>query len=315
MTSLAELYHVILLELSQSYRKLAAVKAEGWKAAGPYVPRPQQRGTAEDYCRHYTAVLQPLLPPRRVTPPQTFLDLGAAPGGLTIFLSRDHGWKGTAITLGEPEGGIPMSKDYDPAQVTVRFADVTKVDEFMKVGVIPREKEGESGTPFSPTYDLINLGIVIDAVVGRFVERTSFSATFLTQLTLASTMLAPGGTLMLVLGLTFATTDCVIVTLVRLASIAAGGVYVIPTLYTKSSARKQFYVVVNDVLEGRLDDAFVTDMRSVWRSDSTKKRITVEQAAAEDGRARQVCAEMLRKVHGFEAFCGILREALERGPS
>lgn len=38
-----------------------------------------------------------------------FLDIGAAPGGVTRFFTQIRNWKGVAVTLSEAEGGIPMA--------------------------------------------------------------------------------------------------------------------------------------------------------------------------------------------------------------
>eukprot|EP00759_Apiculatamorpha_spiralis_P044894 PhF_6_TR41704/c0_g1_i3/m.63270 len=313
----SEAFHIALQELSNEYRILCKVKEAGWSRTNEYTPKPEQRGTAVAYSEHYETVFHeiPTLTfslLSEVVGPKQFLDLGAAPGGFSLFLLKQQ-WCGIGVTLDEAVGGIPMEVE-ESGRYRIVTADVLQEAEFHQIcneavstylSKPPRQEHQQaSSTPPPPHVDFVNLGIVIDQVVKhRRQVKSKFSETLHTQMRVASQVLAPGGTLMFVLGLTRWLEDCIVKTLDAMSAISTQGVHILTTMYTKSSGRKQMYVVCLGV--HGLTTEVVEKIRMIWCDDSRKRsKDSLEEA-------RTITARVMQSVKGFSKFCETLAGALE----
>ena len=85
---------------------------------------------------------------------ETFIDVGAAPGGLSKFLTTVCGWRGYAFSLAPAEGGLEM-KYSDKRRVQFSLANMTKENEWRRV-VELCTKAGLIDVHY------VNIGVVVD---------------------------------------------------------------------------------------------------------------------------------------------------------
>lgn len=298
----AAAYHEQLSARSPSYLQYATTRQDLWK--DPRFHQAQARlGHSSDYAQHY---VQYLLPPLAQQFPSTgrqhlrFLDMGCAPGGLCETLLHRAGnatahWSGVGVTLHENDGGLGMEVAPVQDRFEVRYGDVTHREAFIAECV----REGEVGT-----FDLVNCGIVLDQTVRR--KRTmgdtadissadgngnasaappmiSFGEQLYTQLLVAARALRQDGSgvVMMALKTDFPSLPEMMPTLATLIK-SSSSVRVIPTMYTMTCGKKQFYSVALGV------DATVQlaeGIRRIWNL-GTARYLVMKRAAIATKRAR-----------------------------
>lgn len=265
-----------LRQRSASYIEYADARAKGW--TGAYVAKPVRLGTAAHYAAHYSKYLAPLLLEAFPLPTDTelkppalrFLDLGAAPGGLCSMLSqsdKSHEWSGVAVTLDPATGGLPMQIPLDNTKIQLRYADIIQSESF-RVAAVADEEEG--------SYDFVNLGIVLDAFVKNKRGGTGamgFGDQLYHQLTVARRALRGDGkgAVMVALKTDFPSLSEVYPTLDRLlhCSSRSDGLRIIPTMYSRSNGKKQFYALIMNVT---LTDDIAGDIRQIWAAGKQRYR-------------------------------------------
>ena len=85
---------------------------------------------------------------------ELFIDVGAAPGGLSKYLITECGWKGYAFSLSPAESGLEM-KYTNPKSLRFSMANMTKENEWRRV-LTMCQKAGFSDVHF------VNVGVVVD---------------------------------------------------------------------------------------------------------------------------------------------------------
>jgi hypothetical protein len=109
------------------------------------------------YYKFYSDVLQIYAPDlfvKAAGKPEKFIDIGAAPGGMSKYLITTCGWRGYAFSLSPAEGGLEM-KYYNPSNLMFSMANMSKEDEWKRVLSLC-EKEGFKDVHF------VNVGVVVD---------------------------------------------------------------------------------------------------------------------------------------------------------
>lgn len=308
----AAAYHMELSAISAAYTTYAATRQDLWR--NPNFQQARARlGHASDYARHYVEYLLPMLrhgcpqdpscdsTVRCVAKPRRFLDLGCAPGGLCEALLHrsvnpaDPQWTGVGVTLAAADGGLAMEVADVPNRFEVRYADVTDRELFVRRCVPPSE-EG--------TYDFVNCGIVLDQTVRQKrqssssdgatpqVPLVSFGEQLYTQLLVAAAALRRDGkgVVMMALKTDFPSLPEVMPTLRMLIDNVSGGalnvgggeVRIIPTMYTTTCGKKQFYVVV---LGCNATIKLAEGIRGIWNR-GTARYLALKRAAIATKRAR-----------------------------
>jgi hypothetical protein len=85
---------------------------------------------------------------------ERFIDVGAAPGGLSKYLITECGWCGYAFSLSPAESGLEM-KYMNPKSLRFSMANMTKENEWRRV-LTMCQKSGFSDVHF------VNVGVVVD---------------------------------------------------------------------------------------------------------------------------------------------------------
>lgn len=277
----------------------AAAVAVGCEAGDQPIQQPYIRprvvlGTSSDYADHYERYLNPKLQDahiaREANTRKYFLDFGAAPGGLCRCLlsrcrSNDCCWEGTAVTLGPSDGGLEMDEEllkfakmegeegqhsnndnkeqeseqhHFSSRLTVKYRDVCDTEKFVKAC----EKNGNKSEHWA---DFVNCGIVLDAKVKS--KKTGKVIGYGEQLfiQLASAMKAlrddGEGDVMVALRFDFPSLPETIPTIDLFRQHCTKGIFILPTLYTESCGRKQFYLLARGIV---MTDAFCHQVKAIW---------------------------------------------------
>jgi hypothetical protein len=312
----AAAYHAELTSSSAAYNTYATTRQDLWK--DPRFQQAQARlGRSDDYAAHYVQHLLPKLKNHFLSNGHDkgatavmqcrFLDMGCAPGGLCETLlhrsdSESLRWSGVGVTLHENDGGLPMELAAIPGRFDIRYADVTDRDGFVNTCV---------GDEDVGTFDFVNCGIVLDQTVRKKRgEQTadqssspppmiSFGEQLYTQLLVAARALRRDGhgCVMMALKTDFPSLPEMVPTLATLikhrshhtaeetASISSGSdaaVRVIPTMYTMTCGKKQFYTVV---LGAQATVQLAEDIRRIWNL-GTVRYLAIKRTAIAAKRSR-----------------------------
>eukprot|EP00009_Paramoeba_aestuarina_P017945 CAMPEP_0201527968 /NCGR_PEP_ID=MMETSP0161_2-20130828/36937_1 /ASSEMBLY_ACC=CAM_ASM_000251 /TAXON_ID=180227 /ORGANISM="Neoparamoeba aestuarina, Strain SoJaBio B1-5/56/2" /LENGTH=251 /DNA_ID=CAMNT_0047929037 /DNA_START=73 /DNA_END=825 /DNA_ORIENTATION=- len=234
-----------------------------------------------EYASNYTQHLLPYLPYEDQQQMRyRFFDMGSAPGGLCQAIlqwkSDKHDrnkWVGVAVTLDPADGGIPMK--YKNDSLEVRFADVQTGEKFLEQ-VVRNDDVG--------AYAFVNMGIVVDQNVKRYLDSAKpYCEQLITQLRATKLVLKEKGSFMMVLNLDYPSLPEVMRTISILLR-NAENVHIIPTVYTKTAARKQFYLLVNGVT---LTSEVVDELSQVWQK-AHERRVTRKRRLQEPDDAEKV---------------------------
>ena len=108
------------------------------------------------YFKFYVDVLHTYAPDlfRNSGREELFIDVGAAPGGLSKYLITECGWRGYAFSLSPAESGLEM-KYTNPKSLRFSMANMTKENEWRRV-LTMCQKAGFSDVHF------VNVGVVVD---------------------------------------------------------------------------------------------------------------------------------------------------------
>jgi hypothetical protein len=173
----------------------------------------------------------------------------------------NDGWQGVGVTLSPADGGLAMQ--FSHPRLEVKYADVGDEASFIATAAACGLR----------CADLVNMGIVLDAVVKRgrseAKQAVGFKEQLRTQLLAAMQCLRDDGrgVLMGALKIDFPSLPEVIPTLLLLQRSCAR-LRVIPTMYTAECGKKQLYFVACGVTG--LGDGLVKDVFSLW--ENGKKR-------------------------------------------
>lgn len=203
-------WHLFLSVASDAYRELKEEQAKGWASPALdalYQHRapldsncntnaPATSGStvfnaaavdveklADRYCQHASKILpkgnrelfaQSGGTVRNKTAPElphSFVDLGCAPGGVSIFLNRRCRWNGVGVSLSEDAGGIAMTKQLLCPSATSSYAFLPKSILDSDLVECVREKamtcgafasQDGSGAGATYRFDFVNGGAVQD---------------------------------------------------------------------------------------------------------------------------------------------------------
>lgn len=282
----AAAFHKALCSVSSAYERYSTLRKELWADDTFQGPR-AVLGQSDDYANHYRKSLLPILVEGlEPSSHRTFLDLGCAPGGLCKFLLQlwpeDKGsWTGVGVTLSPDIGGLAMQVE-DDARLRICYADVVQHTAFVDACVTATSTIGGEKAAF----DFVNLGIVLDHTVRVKRQRdaegaashVSYGEQLFTQLTAAKNVLRSDGkgVLMLAMKTDFPSLPEVLPSLRRLQA-ASREVRLIPTMYTESTGKKQFYVVAVGCL---VTDALCDDLRRIWNL-GTQRYLAMKRQAIE----------------------------------
>ena len=318
-------FHDALCSSCPSYKELSDVKLRGWKSktyVRPHVILAKCHEYAQNYAEHFLPKLEidDAYQMRR-----KFCDMGAAPGGLCQCLleakeptGERNKWYGVALTLDPEQGGIDMR--YKHESLEVRFANVHNSENFLKTALAPGDEK---------SFAFVNMGIVVDGNVKRYLdEGIPYYQQLTTQMQATERLLAPNGSFMIVLNLDYPSLPevlGVIHTLIKHSK----SVHIIPTVYTRSAARKQFYLLVNKIT---LTTEIVQELSNTWKSGyerqmSRRKRRLQERkdeerdetAISQSGFSADYIKEVVQSImtqpfaEEFSGFCDMLTEAILEG--
>ena len=320
-------FHEELQRVCSAYKALSDAKLRGWNSktyVRPHVSLASCKEYAENYTKH-------LIPKLKVADSGSlrskFYDIGSAPGGLCqAFLEAEaagdvrNKWFGVALTLDPENGGIEMK--YKNDSLEVRYADVHEGEKFLEIAV----KQADENS-----YDFVNMGIVVDSNVKKYLNKSvQYHEQLITQLRAAQLLLKPGGSFMMVLNLDYPSLPevlCAMHTLLKHAK----SLHMIPTVYSKSAGRKQFYLLVSEIT---LTHEMVDELSAIWKKGHTRhvasrKRKLQErkdedvELTGDESASMRFSSDFVKEViqaiasspliNEFAAFCDILTEAILEG--
>lgn len=164
-----------MVTLDLIYKQLADEKQLGWQSAAVSALwksrtrkfKVQSSGNrAEDskkftpeegkYFKFYSDMLPQFAPPGlfEKNSHYRFIDIGAAPGGMSKYLIQNFDWKGYAFSLSPAESGLEM-KYSNPSSLLFSMSNQTRENEWSRVLALCK-KEGFENVHF------VNTGVVVD---------------------------------------------------------------------------------------------------------------------------------------------------------
>ncbi|KNH08878.1 hypothetical protein XU18_0733 [Perkinsela sp. CCAP 1560/4] len=323
----SNVFHDELQLKCPAYKALSDAKLRGWKSETYVRPR-VVLATYEKYADNYRVHLLPKLPPSDGTQLRSkFFDMGSAPGGLCQAILEwpcmpdgRNNWYGVAVTLDPAEGGIPMR--YVNESLEVRFANVQSEERFLEDSVHAEDVEA---------YSFVNMGIVIDYNVRRHLNGSvPFYQQLTTQIRATKLLLKPKGSFMMVLNWDYHSLPEVLCTFHILLQ-HADALHMLPTVYTSTAGRKQFYLLVNGVT---LTTELLDDLTTAWRKGFLRHSVALKRKIAQNtGEEYELTPDETEAFHfpldvvravidsitnspvidELSSYCDMLREALEEG--